>query len=288
MSLHRFVPAAVCSLACLSAFAEDPSPPGETLPRPAEPAPESPPMSEWKWEGAIGPVVSSTPQYSGSSTRKVSWTPGYYLRWGRVSITNASGFQTRRYKDDVFRGLSLDLKRSDVVRFNVALRIDNGRKSSDASGLQGIEDVRRTLRARLSATYQIGPGLKTVAGLNSDLLGRGGGNIVDLGVNYDHPLTPFTSWGLGAALTAADARYMKSWYGVNAAESTASGHPVYLPHAGGRDVTVGTNWRTQIDEHWVALYGGSASRLVGPAAASPLTTARRQWSLNGGLAWSFW
>src|SRR5262245_2802233 len=49
-----------------------------------------------KWEGAIGPVFSVSPDYQGSARRSTSVVPGFYLRRGRLSISNQSGFVTRR------------------------------------------------------------------------------------------------------------------------------------------------------------------------------------------------
>ena len=210
-------------LACCSAYADEA--PGEA---PAPPA-NATADGDWRWEGAVGPVLSYTPDYSGAATRKVSWTPGYYIRYGRISLSNTSGFVTRRRADDIFRGLSLDLKRDDRLRYNVALRIDNGRKSSDTRGLQGLEDVRRTIRARFSATWQADPSWKVAAGLNTDILGRGGGNVVDLGATRDQRWSPSTTWSIGASVTAADRRYMRSWFGISEAASATTGHPVYDP-----------------------------------------------------------
>ena len=247
------------------------------------PAPSAP----WTWEGAIGPIASLSPEYSGSTARKVSVVPGFYLRYGRISVSNASGFVARRNSDDIFRGLGLDLKQSDRLRLNVALRGDNGRRSSDSPALAGIADVRRTIRARGSATYALGAGWKTSIGWSADLLGRGGGNVFDAGVSHDRHLSPFTTWTVSAGGSLADGRYMRSYYGISPAASMASGYPVFTPGAGWRDVGIGTGWRTEINPRWVALWGGSVGRLLGPAAKSPLTTSARQWGLNAGIAWRF-
>jgi outer membrane scaffolding protein for murein synthesis (MipA/OmpV family) len=232
-------------------------------------------------------VVSASPDYSGASARHVSWTPGFYLRYGRLTASNTGGFVTRRNNDDIFRGLGLDLKRDDRLRFNVALRIDNGRKSADTRGLEGIEDVRRTLRARFSATWNFDPGWKVGGGLGVDLLNRGGGDTVDLGVSHDRRWDASTTWTLSAAVTAGDARYMRSWYGIDAAGSAASGRPLYVPGAGLRDVGLGTGWRTEIGEDWIVLWGASVGRLLGPAARSPLTTSVHQWGASVGVARRF-
>jgi outer membrane scaffolding protein for murein synthesis (MipA/OmpV family) len=250
-------------------------------------APEPLPFKDWKWEGAIGPVVNLAPDYSGANTRKVGWTPGFYLRYGRLTASNVGGFVTRRNTDDIFQGLGLDLKRSDTVRYNATLRIDNGRKSSDTRGLEGIDDVRRTLRARFSATWQVEPAWKVASGLNVDLLGHGGGNVVDLGASHDRRWSEASTWTLAAAVTAGDARYMRSWYGVSEAGSAASGKPVYQPGAGLRDVSFSSGWRTEIGQDWIVLSGFSIGRLLGPAAASPLTMSVSEWRVYAAVAWRF-
>jgi outer membrane scaffolding protein for murein synthesis (MipA/OmpV family) len=249
--------------------------------------PEPLPFKDWKWEGAIGPVVNLAPDYSGANTRKVSVTPGFYIRYGRLTASNVGGFVTRRNTDDIFQGLGLDLKRDDRVRYNATLRIDNGRKSSDTRGLEGIDDVKRTLRARFSATWQVEPGWKVASGLNVDLLGHGGGNVLDLGASHDRRWSEATTWTLGAAVTAGDARYMRSWYGVTEAGSAASGKPVYVPGAGLRDISLSSGWRTEVGQDWIVLWGGSIARLLGPAAASPLTTSVNDWRVYAAVAWRF-
>ena len=250
-------------------------------------SPEPLPFKDWKWEGAIGPVVNLAPDYSGANTRKVSVTPGFYIRYGRLTASNVGGFVTRRNTDDIFQGLGLDLKRSDTVRYNATLRIDNGRKSSDTRGLEGIDDVRRTLRARFSATWQVEPAWKVASGLNVDLLGHGGGNVLDLGATHDRRWSEATTWSLGAVVTAGDARYMRSWFGVSENSSAATGKPVYQPGAGLRDVSFSSGWRTEIGQDWIVLWGGSIGRLLGPAAASPLTASASEWRVYAAVAWRF-
>jgi outer membrane scaffolding protein for murein synthesis (MipA/OmpV family) len=281
---------ALCLLLCRGALAADePAPAEAPAPPPGHaPAPTAPAEGDWKWEGAVGPLIGYSPDYSGASTRKVGVTPGYYIRYGRISLSNVGAFVTRRRNDDIFQGLGLDLKRDDRLRLNVALRIDNGRKSNDIHGLQGVDDIERTLRARFSATVQLDPAWKIGTGLNADLLGHGGGNIFDFGIAHDRLWSPLTTWNLSAGVSAGDRRYMQSWYGVSERASAATGHPVYSPGAGLRDITFGTSFRTEFGgTRWIGLWGGSVGRLLGPAASSPLTTSPRQWNVNAGLAWRF-
>jgi outer membrane scaffolding protein for murein synthesis (MipA/OmpV family) len=45
--------------------------------------------------------------------------------------------------------------------------------------------------------------------------------------------------------------------------------------------------RSELGERWVGYVGAGASRLLGPAAASPLSKRLWGWGLNGGIAWRF-
>jgi len=239
-----------------------------------------------QWEGAIGPLMSLSPEFPGAARHKVGTNLGFFFRYGRFTVSNGGGFVTRR-ADDVFHGLGLDLVRSEHVRVNFALRLDNGRRSSDSQALTGIGDVRRTIRLRTSGAWQVAEGWKVTSGWNADLLGRGAGNLIDFGVSHDRRLSPRIVWTIGTGLTWADARYMRSYYGVTPAESVTSGYPAYTPGAGLRDVSLGTGFRMEISPRWMALWGGSVGKLVGPTVASPFTTATRLWAINGGLAWRF-
>ena len=264
----------------------EPAPTGEPPP-PYERPPVPPQSIAWKLEGAIGPLASWAPDYSGAATHQANWNLGFYLRYGRFSISNTGGFVTRREKDDVFRGLGVDLRRSENLRLNVGLRVAKGRTSTDARGLEGIDDGRQTIRARFSATWQIDPVWKMAAGLNSDILGRGGGNLVDLALVHDRRWSPSTTFSVGASMTAADERYMTSWYGVDESESAASRLPQYAPGPGLRDASLSFGARSEIGTDWIVLWGVSISRLAGPAAQSPLTTSTQQWGASGGVARRF-
>jgi len=257
--------------------ADEAPPPAE---QPPAPAPEA------RWEGAIGLNVSSSADFQGAAGRRFKATPGFFLRYGRYTVTNAGGFVTRR-ADDVMRGLGVDLSRNDRLRVGVALRYDGGRSESTSDALQGLGDVKPTLRVRATATYRIDDGWRLGGSWSIDAFGRGGGSYADLTVARDHRFSPATVWTWGGTLTYAGDRYMQSYFGITPEQSARSVYPVYDPASGWRDATLFTNFRTDLSADWLLLAGASRSRLVGPAAASPLTKSRDSWGLNAGLAWRF-
>ncbi|HET9645010.1 MAG TPA: MipA/OmpV family protein [Burkholderiaceae bacterium] len=253
--------------------------------------PDLPSSPQPKLEGALGVVATYQPEYAGGARRRLHADPGFFLRYGRYSVSTTSAFVTRR-SDEVFRGLSGDLLQRQDFRLNLALRIDRGRKSSTSSALSGIEDVRPTLLGRMSATWILpsAPGAarwRLGLGLSTDLLGRGQGQLMDLGVVRDAQVSPRTTWSNSASISAASATYMIRRYGVSPGESARTGYPEYRPGAGLRDISYGTGWRTEFGDTWIAFWGVSASRQLGPAADSPLSRRPFGWGLNGGIARRF-
>ena len=271
--VHLIYTAAAVAAFPLRAAEDAPPPPAAAASAPA-------------FEGAIGLLLSASPEYSGAQARKLRTLPGFYLRYGRFTVSNAGGFVTRR-KDDVVRGLGLDLSGGTLIRTTLALRIDNGRRSSSSGALAGIDDVRRTLRLRGVATWPFGDGWKLAAGLSSDLLGRGGGQIADLGLSHERTLGPGLTWSVGSGVSWASSRYMQSWYGVTPEAARRSGYAEYAPGSGLREVSIGTGLRHEFNRDWIGFADLSASRLLGPARRSPLTTAPKQWQAGAGLAWRF-
>lgn len=269
----RPLPAALLCLASSGAAAL------EADPVPADTAPTA-------WEGAIGLIASYRPEYQGGDKARFKVTPALFLRYGRLTVTNASGFATRR-ADDVARGLALDLVQGDRLRVNAALRVDAGRSEATSSELTGMGDIKPTVRVRVNASYRLDGPWRVGMAWSADLLGRGGGNGGDLGVVWEHRPTAKTVLTVGASLSVAGDRFMQTYYGVSEAQAARSGYPVYTPGSGLRDMSINTNLRHDIGEDWIVLAGAGTSRLLGPAAASPLTHSRSGWGVNAGFARRF-
>jgi outer membrane scaffolding protein for murein synthesis (MipA/OmpV family) len=238
------------------------------------------------FEGAIGPMLIYRPEYQGGAQSTLKVSPGFFLRWGRFTFTNASGFVTRR-DGDVMRGLAADLVRSENWRANLALRFDHGRATKDSSALDGLHDVRRTVRGRLQVSHALGGGWGASAAASMDLLGRGGGTVFDLGIGRSFPLAPRATWNLGFNASAADRRYMQSYFGVSAQQAVDTGYAPYTAKAGWRDVSMALGARSEFGERWIGYVGVSQAWLVGPARRSPLSQQPSSWAVSGGLAWRF-
>lgn len=263
------------------AVADDPASDTPLAAVPAEATDEPP-----KWEGAIGVNLSYAPAYAGAADTVLKARPGFFLRYGRFTVTNSSGFVTRR-SDDVVRGLGIDLLQGADLRLNLALRFDQGRSDGDSPDLQGLGDVSMTVRARLSGTWRFAPAWRAGASVSVDAFGRGGGHLGDVSVAREFRGDDGSLLTVGSGLSFAGDRYTQSYFGVNDAQSAATGYPVYTPGGGLRDATVFANWRRDLGPRWIWLAQAGVNHLLGPAADSPLTRRTTTWSLGTGLAWRF-
>ncbi|HET9820249.1 MAG TPA: MipA/OmpV family protein [Burkholderiaceae bacterium] len=251
----------------------------------AQSAPPSSPSAD-KFEGAVGLLLAYKPAYSGASDFKLKPEVAGFLRYGRFTVTGAGGFTTRR-QDDVERGLDAELVRRDDLRMSLSLRIDPGRQEADSPALSGMGDIRLTVRARLGVRWNVGKQWQLSLGSSVDALNRVGGYLVEAGVSHTIPIDAQQRLILSAGVSGAGDRHMQAWYGVTAAQSAASGYPVYTPREGLKDAGIGITWRTELGPQWAAFAGASASRLLGGAADSPLTRKAEGWSMQAALVRRF-
>ncbi|MDP1533942.1 MAG: MipA/OmpV family protein, partial [Rubrivivax sp.] len=183
------------------------------------------------FEGALGALVTYGAEYPGAEKSGAGLKPAFYLRYRRVSISNASGFVTRRFEDS-FPGLGVDLGQDARLHLKLTLRYDRGRSDTGSAALAGMGSIDKTVRTRLSGSWTLADDFRVGASWSVDLLGKGGGNLVDFGIARDHHLSPVTVWSLGGSVTLGGDRYMQSYFGVNAAQSARTGYAVYAPGGG--------------------------------------------------------
>ena len=266
---HRRFPAwaLIALAAALPARAEEPAPPK-------------------KLEGAIGLVFSYSPEYAGASRNSMGLVPAGFVRYGRITISGAGGFTTRR-SDDVERGIAASLVERQHWRVSLAARFDNGRSESDSGRLAGMGDIDPTVRARLLLRWTPDPAWSLSSSVSVDAFSQGGGWWADLAASRTWRLSPITKLQVGASFGFAGDTYLQAWYGVTPEQAARSGYPVYTPSEGLRDVGLGITLRTELGPRWGTFVNAGLSRQLGPAAASPLVEQAKGWSLSSGLVWRF-
>jgi len=234
----------------------------------------------------LGVSLIERPEYAGARQYKAKLQPLWAVQWGRWRISTSGGSGLLGFgRDAAGAGASRELVKTDSLRLGVSLRIDSGRSSADSTTTQGLPDVRKTLRGRVYASYSLAPDWNLTGALSQDLAGRQGGLTAGLDLGWRMYRTARTEWTSGVGISLADAQNMRSYFGVSPDAALATGRVAYVPNAGLRDVHAGVGFTHSISKHWFTFGGAGASRLLGPAADSPLTQKADGAYASIGLAW---
>lgn len=238
------------------------------------------------WSGAVTLVTPYGPDYMGAAQSSFGLRPGFLVRYGRVTLSSGGGFAARREEGEQ-RGLGVDLTRSEGLRVSLGLRMDGGRQESSSAALAGMGDVKRTLRVRVGTVWNFAPQWQLSAGWTVDAFDRGGGNVADAKVQYDWDFAPRSTLTPSASITIGGPRYMQTWFGVTGEQAARSGYREYDPSLGLRDLTLGLATKVEIGRDWVFVGGPGFTRMLGPAARSPLVQRRSTWSASAGVGYRF-
>lgn len=238
---------------------------------------------------ALGATLDNGASYAGSDRRSTGLRPVIGVALGRYTLSSGGGGALLdRDLDRAESGLSARLVDHGRMRLTGSLRFGGGRKAGDEPRLQGLPEIRRTLRGRLGIVYDANDHWSFRSSLSQDLLGRGGGAILNNTARYELDFPPGTELALVAGLHLADRTYMRSFFGV---PSTLAGVttplPAFQPRAGVHSTEVGVDWRQNLHHHWVLLGGLRYSQLRGDARRSPLTVKPDNYSVSIGLAYRY-
>lgn len=235
----------------------------------------------------IGVSLNHVPTYSGSNRHTLRPRPMWALQYGRLRISTSGARAVMGFGGDPASGSGASVQIADtgVWRFGASLRLDGGRSSSDDPALAGLPDIRSTLRGRVYADRRWGAAGTLGLGYSQDLLGRSGGGIATAGVGHGWRITDRTDGSIGAGLSAADRTYMQSHYGIPAAAAGTSPYARFEARAGLLDVSAGMGLTTAFTPRWIGFTSAGVGRLLGDAAASPLTRRAGSWRVSVGLAY---
>jgi len=234
----------------------------------------------------LGTAVSWQPDGVGSRQSNVSPSLLWAVRWGRWRISSGGASALFGFGREVAgSGASTQLIDSKRWRLGLSLRIDSGRKSSEADTTAGLPNIKRTLRGRLFASYVLNPDWQLSGSMSQDLLNHGGGLEAGLDLGWRLRQTQSTEWTAGVGFSAADGQHMRSYFGVTPQGAVTSGLREFVPSAGLRDVHAGIGFNHALSPRWVVFGSAGVSRLIGPAAESPLTQRATGGQVGLGLAY---
>jgi outer membrane scaffolding protein for murein synthesis (MipA/OmpV family) len=220
--------------------------------------------------GLVGAAVLAGTEYQGSDERRTLALPVLDYQWANgwfAGTTNGIGYN--------FAG-------SNNMQYGLRLTADLGRKESRSSALRGTGDVDAKAEFGGFFNYALTPEFSLTSSLRYGAGQEGKGLVVDLGGAYSTQLAAQWRLGVGAGVSLANAEYMQSFFGVTAAQATASGYRAYAPKAGVRNGRVNLSLTYMATPRVSVTAGLSANTLLGDAADSPLV--RKKTSVNGLLA----
>jgi outer membrane protein len=232
---------------------------------PADPFPD-------RWQFTAGAGAADMPRYPGSNRRRYLALPVFSISYGRFFLGDAPG------SGGTAGGLGVNLYRDSHWLLGAVVSGDlvSPRKESyDPARLHGLSDISSTARAAVFAAYTLDwATLRT--NVSSDIGGHGEGTLasVDLQGRY-HPIERLTL-SVGPGLAWASGPYMRTFFGVDAVQSAASGLPQFQAKSGLESVRFSLSADYQLTTAWNLGGRATLSRLRGDAVDSPITEARTQ------------
>jgi len=244
---------------------------GEVLVRLFEPE-----MPDWRSE--LGLAVVSRPLYEGAQAYRELAGPVIDVRYRDIAFAS------------VGEGLGVNLFSGDNYRAGVALGYDLGRRESDdLTHLRGLGDIGAAPVLKGFASFAFSRSVPLV--LRADVRrALGGTDGLQADFQAYMPL-PGSSKTLvmfaGPSVTLADRRYLQREFGVTAAQSLASGYPVYGAHAGAEAAGFGFSATRFLGDHWLLNVNLAGNHLLGSASGGPVIarTVQGQGSISFAYQW---
>ncbi|MCV2369087.1 MipA/OmpV family protein [Roseateles oligotrophus] len=223
--------------------------------------------------GALGLAVFGGQKYLGAKETRVLPVPVIDYQWSNGFFAGTGN------------GLGINFSKQANVSYGLRVTADFGRDEDLSANLNGMGDIKIRPEFGGFVNYNL-----TQSFVLTSSLRYGAGNDrkdmqLDLGAVYSTMLAPQWRIGAGAAITLVNADYMQTNFGVTAAQSARSGHAVYTPGAGLRDVRANLSLTYAIDQRMAVTGALSARALQSDAKDSPLT--RKANSLGGGVVYTY-
>lgn len=235
----------------LTGFDED------TIPESAQPA-----EAGGEWHFIAGGVAASVPRYEGANSTRGVVFPLFDASYGNF------------FAGDL-RGIGYQFVKERNLQFGARLGGAPGRRESADDRLAGTGDLQRSgeLGLFLNTRNDIGYfKLKAAGGKR--------GSHAELGAGLDFRPAQRDILRVGANVGWANAEYMQTYFGIDAAQAASSGLPAYQAAGGLHNYTLLTSWTHVFDRHWLGSVALSQRRVAGSARNSPLVQSDSSGSVS--------
>src|SRR5262245_23183605 len=168
-------------------------------------------------------------------------------------------------------GFGYALYDTDTFKAGPVVQVELGRHVKHNPALAGLGNVGWAAEVGGFVDYWAFPWLRARVELRQGFNGHHG-IVSDQTVDVVVPVSPQWTLSGGPRMTIASREANEPYFDINAAQSAASGLPVYEAGAGIRSVGAGTQARYQWDRRWASHVFLEYTRLVGGVGNSPLVT----------------
>jgi outer membrane scaffolding protein for murein synthesis (MipA/OmpV family) len=210
---------------------------------------------------AVAAVIAAY-EYQGSDQQRTLFLPVLNYQWANgwfAGVTNGIGY---------------NFSSSPQMQYGLRLTANQGREESRANTLRGMGNVDAAAEGGAFLNYSLSQGMVLTSSIRFGAGAHSNGLVVDLGAGYATAVAPNWYLSAGAGITLVNADYMQSFFGVTGDQSAASGHRVYTPGAGVRDLRASMALTYSIDQRTSVTTALSSSSLLGDAQDSPITHKR--------------
>ncbi|MES2069730.1 MAG: MipA/OmpV family protein [Pseudomonadota bacterium] len=224
---------------------------------------------------SLGTAALYLPRYTGSDEHRMAAYPLFDAQWKNGAFFSAVS------------GLGYNFSKEPTVQYGLRMTAEPAREESRSSKLRGLGDVDTMLEPGVFFNYVPTPNYALVSsirygsGVDHNGLQVTVGGRLSASLGQQHRL----SASLGA--NWANTNYQQSYFGVNAAQSAASGYSQFTPSAGVTDIRMGATWNWNIAANWSLTTGASVKHLMGDSAKSPFVTQRNPVTVFSAATYNF-
>ena len=229
--------------------------------------PASQPEGDWKSQLGLG--VLFKPKYEGSSNYDVWPIPYFEFEYKRHLYISP------------YRGIGYKSKLSDGFSYDLGVGFDFGRDEEDGDLLLGMGDIDFSGALRAGLSYDFGSAELGVR-MKKAVTGAHDGYELEASLGRSFFVREWkTMFRFALNATYASEDYLQTYFGVNAAQSLSSGHPVYAMDAGLKEVGVSTMIIRRLNPQWSLLFLANYGKFVGDVADSPVVESSNR--MFGGM-----
>lgn len=225
----------------------------------------------------LGGGVDVAPRYSGSDKSRVgaAQVVDYAMENGFfISTTRGVGYGNNIGNLDYSAAVSYRTGRKDKD-------VSSDSINSGSDYLRGMGDIKGSAIVVPGLGYKVTDWLHLQLQAEVPVSERDNGEAVHFGISSPLYTSPNNAVTLALTSSWGSDKYMQTYYGVSAAQSSASGFTRHDAGAGIYAYSLNLDWTHRLTSRWSVLASAGATQLTGDAADSPIV--QRKTSPTGSL-----